>query len=277
MTRIRLPNSFVSKFASDKGWDLNAMIQERYSLEHIKVHRNEYLCLEPKVMRQLFDPVLDHIVTHLSNLFAKQELSGVKYVFLVGGFADSPLLQERIKDHFGHSYRIMVPQNASLAVVQGAVMFGQKPDVFESRVMTASYGIRVHKLFLDGLHPDSKKVMINGIARCKDVFFKFVQVNEIVKVGEIRRFPGFAPLTGAQKQVKIDFYQSELADVEYVTDSGVEKAPGRGLVLETPDAWKTRDIEINLHFGGTEIKVTVVNPTSNTQATADLDFLATNQ
>ena len=276
-TRIRLPNSFVSKFASDKGWDLNAMIQERYSLEDIKVHRNEYLCLEPKVMRQLFDPVLDHIVTHLSNLFAKQELSGVKYVFLVGGFADSPLLQERIKDHFGQGYRIMVPQNASVAVVQGAVMFGQKPDVFESRVMTASYGIRVHKLFLDGLHPDSKKVMINGIARCKDVFFKFVQVNEIVKVGEIRRFPGFAPLTGAQKQVKIDFYQSELADVEYVTDSSVEKAPGRGLVLETPDAWKTRDIEINLHFGGTEIKVTVVNPTSNTQATAYLDFLATNQ
>lgn len=276
-TRVRLPNSFVSKFASNKGWDLNAMIQERYSLEDIKVHRNEYLCLEPRVMRQLFDPVLDQIGTHLSNLFAKQELSGVKYVFLVGGFADSPLLQERIKDHFGHSYRIMVPQNASLAVVQGAVMFGQKPDVFKSRVMTASYGIRVHRLFLDGLHPDSKKVMINGVARCKDVFFKFVKVNEIVKVGEIRRFPGFAPLTGAQKQVKIDFYQSELADVEYVTDSGVEKAPGRGLVLETPDAWKTRDIEINLHFGGTEIKVTVVNPTSNTQTTAYLDFLATNQ
>ena len=276
-TRIRLPNSFVSKFASDKGWDLNAMIQERYSLEDIKIHRNEYLCLEPKVMKQLFDPVLDQVVTHLSNLFAKQELSDVKYVFLVGGFADSPLLQERITDHFGHSYRIMVPQNASLAVVQGAVMFGQKPDVFESRMMTASYGICVHRLFLDGLHPECKKVMIDGVARCKDVFFKFVKVNEIVKVGEIRRFQGFSPLRGDQKQVKIDFYQSERADVEYVTDSGVEKARGQGLVLKTPDAWKTRGIEINLHFGGTEIKVTVVNPTGKTQASAYLDVLATNQ
>jgi len=276
-TRIRLPNSFVSKFARRKGWDINAMIQEHYSLNDIKVQRNEYLCLEPKIMRQLFDPVFDEIVTHLSNLFAKQELSAVKYVFLVGGFADSGLLQEKIKSHFGHSYRIMVPQYASLAVVQGAVMFGQKPDVFDSRVMNSTYGIRVHRLFLDGLHPDSKKEIINGIPRCKDIFFKFVKVNEVVKVGEIRRFSGFTPLTGEHKQVKIDFYQSELADAEFVTDSGVEKAPGQGLVLETPDAWRTRDIGINLHFGGTEIKVTVVNPTSNKQSTAYLDFLATNQ
>lgn len=277
VTRIRLPNSFVNKFSGNKGWDINAMIQERYSLDEIKVQRKEYLCLGAKVVRELFHPVLDDIIRHLSNLFIKQELSGVKYVFLVGGFADSSLLQERIKNHFGHSYRIMVPQYASLAVVQGAVMFGQNPEVFESRVMPASYGIRVHKMFLDGLHPECKKITINGIPRCKDVFFKFVKVNEVVKVGEIRRFPGFAPLTAAQKQVKIDFYQSELVDVEYVTDLGVEKAPGQGLVLETPDAWKTRDIEINLLFGGTEIKVTAVNPTANTQATAKLDFLASNQ
>ena len=276
-TRIRLPNSFVSKFAHGKGWDINAFIQEHYSLEDIKVQRNEYLCLEAKVMRELFDPVLDQINTHLSNLFAKEKLSGVNYVFLVGGFAESALLQERIKTHFGHSYRIMVPQYASLAVVQGAVMFGQNPEVFQSRVMTTSYGIRVHRLFLDGLHPESKKIVINGIPRCKDIFFKFVKVNEVVRVGENRRFPGFAPLTGDQKQIKIDFYQSELADAEFVTDCGVQKVPGQGLVLQTPEAWKIKDIEINLSFGGTEIKVTVVNPTSNKQCTAYLDFLATKE
>lgn len=274
--RVRLPSSFTGKFPRSEGWDINTVIQQHYSLNEIKVLRNEYLCLEPRVMRQLFSPALDDVISHLSNLFAQPELSGVKYVFLVGGFADSAILQARIKNHFGGTYRILVPQRASLAVVQGAVMFGQKPDLFESRIMTLTYGIRVHKLFLDGLHPESKKEVIAGIPRCKDVFFKFVKINEVVKVGEKRRFPGFAPLTGKQRHVKIDFYQSERADVEFVTDSGVEKAPGRGLVLETPEAWKTRDIEINLFFGGTEIKVTVVNLTSSIQSTAYLDFLATN-
>lgn len=275
-TRVRLPNSFIGKFPSHTGWDINTVIQQHYSLNEIKVLRNEYLCLEPRIMRQLFNPVLDDVIAHLSKLFAKPELSGVKYIFLVGGFADSAILQERIKNHFGNTYRILVPQNASLAVVQGAVMFGQKPDLFESRIMTTTYGIRIHTLFLDGLHPESKKENIAGIPRCKDVFFKFVKANEVVKIGEKRRFTGFAPLTGEQKQVKIDFYQSERSDVEFVTDAGVEKAPGRGLVLETPEAWKTRDIEINLYFGGTEIKVTAVNSTSDKQSTACLDFLATN-
>ena len=275
-TRIRLPGSFVSKFCGEKGWDINAVIQERFSLQDIKVQRNEYLCLDPKIMRKLFDPVLDNVVTHLSNLFAKQELSEVEMLFLVGGFADSLLLQERIKKQFSNSYRIMVPPNASLAVVQGAVMFGRKPEVFESRIMSSSYGIRIHRLFLDGLHPESKKEVINGVPRCKDIFFKFVEVNEIVREGERRRFTGFSPLKGAEKEVRVDFYQSERADVEFVTDSGVDKVPGRGLVLETPEAWKTRDIEFNLFFGGTEIKVTAVNLTSNRESTAYLDFLATN-
>ena len=273
-TRIRLPGSFLSKFLSQRGCDINTAIRQHYNLDEIKVLRNEYLCLEPKVMRQLFNPVLDDIISHLSNLLAKPELSEVKFAFLVGGFSDSAVLQERIKGHFGHAYRILIPHCASLAVVQGAVMFGQKPNTFESRIMATTYGIRVHKLFLDGLHPESKKEIIAGIPRCKDVFFKFVKVDEVVKVGEKRQFTGFAPLTGEEKQVKLDFYQSECPDVEFVTDPEVRKAPGRGLVIETPEAWKTKDIEIHLLFGGTEIKVTAVNRTSNRQSTVHLDFLA---
>ena len=275
-TTIRLPNSFVSKFVLGKGSDINAVIKKHYSLEDIKVKQNHSLCLEAKVMKELFDPVLDQINKHLSNLFAKETLSGVKYVFLVGGFAESVLLQESIKTHFGHSFRIIVPHHASVAVVQGAVMFGQNPEVFQSRVMTASYGIRAHRLFLDGLHPKSKKKVVNGIPRCKDIFFKFVKVDDVVKVSEIRRFPGFAPFTGDQKRIKFYIYQSEFAEAEFVTDYGVKKVPCQGLVLETPKAWKTKDIEINLSFGGTEIKVTVFNPSSNKQCTAYLDFLTRN-
>lgn len=273
-TRIRLPGSFISKFPSHKGWDINTAIQQHYSLDEIKVVRNEYLCLEPKVMKQLFNPVMDDIISHLSNLFAQPELPKVKFAFLVGGFADSAVLQKRIKKHFGQTYRILVPQYASLAVVQGAVMFGQKPHKFESRIMATTYGIRVLKLFLDGLHSESKKEIITGIPRCKDVFFKLIKANEEVKVGEKRRFTGFAPVTGEQQQVKVDFYQSDRSDVEFVTDPEVQKTPGPGLVLETPEAWKTKDIEINLLFGGTEIKVTAVNLTSNRQSTVYLDFLA---
>ena len=52
----------------------------------------------------------------------------------------------------------------------------------------------------------------------------------------------FSPLKGAEKKVRIDFYRSERAHVEFVTDSGVEKVPGGGLVLEMPEAGKMQFI-----------------------------------
>ena len=110
-TTIRLPASFLSKFLSQRGCHISTAIQQHYSLDEIKV------------MRQLFNPVLDDIISHLSNLLAKPELSEVKFAFLVGGFSDSAVLQERIKGHFGQACRILIPHCASLAVVQGAEAF----------------------------------------------------------------------------------------------------------------------------------------------------------
>ena len=62
--------------------------------------------------------------------------------------------------------------------------------------------------------------------------------------------------------------------MEFVTDPEVRKALGRGLVIETPEAWKTKDMEIHLLFGGTELKVTAFSRTSNRQSTVHLNFLA---
>jgi hypothetical protein len=33
------------------------------------------------------------------------------------------------------------------------------------------------------MHPESKKVNLGGVVRCKDVFFKYVQVGQQVETG----------------------------------------------------------------------------------------------
>ena len=239
----------------------------------MKLYGGEYLCLGPNVMKTLFEPVLSGINGHLQFLVENKELDGVKFFFLVGGFADSPLLQSTIKNEFGNRFKILIPQYASIAVVQGAVMFGKNPDAFESRIVSSSYGMRVCRLFLDGLHPEEKKFYVDGIPRCRDLFYTFVKAGEAVKVDQKKRISGFSLLHENQKEVKIDFYTSEFNDVEFVTDEGVRKLPG-GLVLQIPDAWKPQEIEINLHFGETEIKVTVINLDSGMNETTYIDFLS---
>ena len=60
------------------------------------------LRLTPVGMQKLFEPTLDNIVRVIKEIFANEENSvgTVEYIFLVGGFAESPLLQKHIRDAF---------------------------------------------------------------------------------------------------------------------------------------------------------------------------------
>ena len=51
-------------------------------------------------MKKLFEPVLNGIVKHLNNLLEHRELRGLQFFFLVGGFAESAILQDAIKKNF---------------------------------------------------------------------------------------------------------------------------------------------------------------------------------
>jgi len=45
--------------------------------------------------------------------------SDVELLFLVGGFAESSMLQAEIKQQFGQRLKIAIPQDASLAILKG--------------------------------------------------------------------------------------------------------------------------------------------------------------
>jgi tRNA A37 threonylcarbamoyltransferase TsaD len=67
----------------------------------------------------------------------------VEYVFLVGGFAESKLLEHRVKSELERpGRRVIVPHRPSLAVMKGAVMLGLAgPGRFANRVAKCTYGV----------------------------------------------------------------------------------------------------------------------------------------
>jgi len=44
---------------------------------------------------------------------------GLEYLFLVGGFAESPILQFEIRREFEHRMKIVIPQEVSLTILKG--------------------------------------------------------------------------------------------------------------------------------------------------------------
>ena len=119
----------------------------------------------------------------------------LKHLFLVGGFAESPILQEAIRKEFGRIMNVVIPQvvyrnlkfiqnhrikilftvdsfpltisihskGASVAVLRGAVLYGLDPSVVHVRRAVKTYGIGVIEPFIHGLHPNDK---VTEIHRC---------------------------------------------------------------------------------------------------------------
>ena len=98
-TRIRIPRTFATLVSEHGGPDL-ARRFARCTTDDVQFIRNEYFCLGSTAMRKLFQPVLNGIVSHLSNLLQHGVFQGLQFFFLVGGFAESAILQEAIKSNF---------------------------------------------------------------------------------------------------------------------------------------------------------------------------------
>ena len=105
----------------------------------LKMRGRSTVVFPAEIVRGFFKPVLDSICTHVARLVAAHP---VQYIFLVGGFAESQILQEAIKARFSSANRhVIVPVRPGLAVLRGAVQFGQNQDVFSTRVARFTYGI----------------------------------------------------------------------------------------------------------------------------------------
>ena len=54
---------------------------------------------------------------------------GIQYLFLVGGFAESPLLQHEIRRAFSSILKVIIPQDVSLTILKGTHMMKKKTSI----------------------------------------------------------------------------------------------------------------------------------------------------
>ena len=268
---ISLPFSFIEHYQKLKGMNVETAIR-KFSNKDIKWSSQGMLRLTPAAMHALFEPVIRDIIRHISDLLRKPELDGVRFLFLVGGFAESPLLQNEIRKAFSSNARVIIPQDVGLTILKGAVMFGLDPTVVRVRRSALTYGVGVLNRFSVSKHPTEKKTRKDGIDWCTDVFDTFVTVDQSIALGEkvTRRY---TPAKQYQTSTVIGIYCSEKEHVVYTTDPGVRKCGE--LYLEMPDTTggKARELELTMMFGDTEIKVHAIDITSDKTAIATIDFL----
>lgn len=271
---ISLPFSFIDYYKKTKGNQIEGAIS-KYNDQGIRWSSQGMLRLAPQAMKRLFHSTIERIKQAIGNVL--NTVKDIKYLFLVGGFAESAILQHEIRHEFSHILKILIPQDVALTILKGAVCFGLDPTIITVRRSRLTYGVEVLNRFNAEQHPKSKMVRKDGIEWCTEVFDVFVTVDQPMALGDtvVRKY---APAKVGQKTCIINIFSSEKSEVKFVTDVGVIKCGTLTLCLTDitsadGHAPKLREIQAVMTFGDTEIKVDAVDVTTGTSVGASIDFL----
>ncbi|NXA10160.1 HS12A protein, partial [Sapayoa aenigma] len=270
---ITLPFSFIDYYKKFRGHSVEHALRKS-NVDFVKWSSQGMLRMSPDAMNALFKPTIDQIVQHLSEVFDKPEVTSVKFLFLVGGFAESPLLQQAVQSAFGARCRVIIPQDVGLTILKGAVLFGLDPAVIKVRRSPLTYGVGVLNRFVEGKHPPEKLLVKDGTRWCTDVFDKFISADQSVALGEtVTR--SYTPAKPSQLVIVINIYSSEQDNVGFITESGVKKCGTLRLDLTGTDAAvpNRREIKTLMQFGDTEIKAMAIDVATSKSVKVGIDFL----
>ncbi|KFR08054.1 Heat shock 70 kDa protein 12B, partial [Nipponia nippon] len=274
---ISLPFSFIDFYRKHRGQNVETALKKS-NVNFVKWSSQGMLRMSSEAMSELFQPTISQIIKHIGDLLKKPEVQGIKFLFLVGGFAESAMLQRAVQAAFGSACRVIIPQDVGLTILKGAVLFGLDPTIVRVRRSPLTYGVGVLNKFVEGKHPREKLLVKEGKNWCTDIFEKFVSVDQSVALGEVVQ-RSYCPARPGQRKTIINIYCCATDDVIYITDPGVRKCGTISLELDAlgdagGPARGRREIRASMQFGDTEIKVTAMDIRTAKTVRATIDFLS---
>ncbi len=200
---------------------------EAFNVRHpetpLRVVGSSNLKIPVSLMRSFYEDVLGHIRRHVSELLAT--VKDVRYLLLVGGFADSALLQDMVKEEAERrGAELIIPPRPWLAIVLGAVQVGLRPHTISLRRARLTYGIQSGHRFVSGRDPEHHKAWDEELQEfyVNNVFSTFVTVNEALPLDhEVEHV--FYPRYDHQAAVQFSIVGTGLESVSYTDEPGVNK------------------------------------------------------
>ena len=257
-TNIPLHMGFVKQFEKFTRKEFESLFKVDPSLG-VKFSSDGALRISSTKMAEMFGGVLKNVKDHLKDLLQKPAVKGVNYIFLVGGFGESVYMQELVKEVFGRSCTVLIPEDASLCILKGAVMYGHNLSAIYSRISKVSYAVETYRTFRD---------------------YELLHLEPLVRVGEdlpldTIRSKNLIPLKPDQTEIELSLYSSKdtiHSTESYPDDDNVVHLSS--ITVHSPDISRGRDrnIKVSITFGGTEMYYQAVDEVSGNKGATSVSY-----
>ncbi|XP_071126188.1 heat shock 70 kDa protein 12A-like [Mytilus edulis] len=252
---IRLPSIVNELCKQINKKDINEIVSTNNTfINHIQLSRDKLL-IDISIFKKLFEKTINEIKRHLQELYQKKDINDIRTIFMVGGFSYCHLLYDCIQKEFP-SVRVKVPMEPAIAVIKGSVIYGHKPEIFSSRISVYTYGIETTEPFDRKEHPASKKMTeaIDGKYHCDKIFCIHVKEGETITLGSSVR-KTYKTIDPNQMGMDFKVYATKKKSPKFTDEPGCFYVGKLKVDLSgiAPGKNKTREIEVELIYGGTEL------------------------
>ncbi|WAQ99530.1 HS12A-like protein [Mya arenaria] len=254
---IKIPTTLQEQFRRFFNCDHGKKdVKARY--KNKVMFKGDKLRIDAKQFNSFFDEAVGDTVAHVHDLIESLSDINIKTIIMVGGFSESPVLQNAIRAAFGRDREIIIPQDASLCVMKGAVLFGHQPSMIAERKARFTFGFAMVKHFNRFKHPEEKKIEINGEELCNDLFDKHIEIGATVKYGETQAEKFYYPMSPKDTVFPVAIFRSTDPNPKFVDERSCD-CVGSFLAKRPTESIGSMDqIRIRLILGNSDISVETV-------------------
>ena len=267
----------------DEDIDINDLVKEYNDnvydnnlLLYVKKNKKKWIVEFPyRIIFNYMKAQTNSICKIINDILSKEN---IKTIIFVGGYCSNEILLKLIKDYLSHKITTYLqPSNPSLAIMEGAVLFGIEPSIVNVRKAKYTIGKKLNVEWDESMHADKGKKYFNEEKQkyyCKDCFGKFIEINQNLKYEEeISHISSIPSINKRKNAVTMQFYKTKNPNPIFISEDGMIKIGECRLDIgKEYDSYKERKIKTIMKFGGTFIDVTAIHIKTGLSVKTTLTF-----
>ena len=198
----------------------------------------------------------------------------IRTVIFAGGYCSNEVLISSIKNNLRNDIQnFLQPSHPSLAIMEGAVLFGLNPNLINIRIAKYTIGMETRSVWDEKLHSGKGKKVYDDIEnkwRCENCFSKFIEVGQKLKPNQDIKPQSFTMLSPRIATLK--FYKTLDPNPVFTFDNGVVKMGHFDLDAGKDYPVGERGFKVYMKFGGTFVDIKAVHDKSGNYIKAKFKF-----